>query len=111
MLTGCGSGEFTGRAAMDVVRWARESRRWLSDLDERRERWCWKTLFEVGAATWRDCWFRTMAKGESVCGCKENRVARTFRSKACVREVLRFGSGLSDLELGFLEQVSGIGGR
>jgi hypothetical protein len=39
-LTGCGRGELTGRAVMEVVKWARESRRWESDLEERRERWC-----------------------------------------------------------------------
>lgn len=60
-LTGCGKGWFTGRDAIAVVRWASESRRWVSDLDERRERKCENWLLEVGAATWRDCWLRVIA--------------------------------------------------
>jgi hypothetical protein len=49
-LTGCGSGESTGREAIVVVRYASESRRWLSDLAERRERLWVNWVFEDGAA-------------------------------------------------------------
>lgn len=37
-LTGCGNGVSTGRELMEVVRCPRESRRWLSDLDDRSDR-------------------------------------------------------------------------
>lgn len=62
-LTGCGRGELTGRELMEVVRWARESRRWESDLELRRETWCVNCVFEVGAFKVRDCWFRTIPRG------------------------------------------------
>lgn len=50
----------TGREVMAVVRWARESRRWESDLDDRRETWWVNCVLEVGALSVRDCWFRTI---------------------------------------------------
>lgn len=105
MLTGCGRGESTGRDAMDVVRCERESRRWLSDLDERRERWCWNWLEEVGAETWRDCWLRVIAEGIQVnilILCVWEVRDSTFGSEAGVCKVLRLGFGLADLEFGFL---------
>lgn len=37
-LVGCGGGEVTGREVRVVVRWERDSRRWVSDLELRRER-------------------------------------------------------------------------
>ena len=64
-LTGCGRGESTGREVMEVVRWARDSRRWVSDLDERAERWWENWVLEDGAERRRDCWLRVMASSVS----------------------------------------------
>lgn len=54
-LTGCGIGESTGREVMAVVRWERDSRRWVSDLEVRRERWWVNWVLLEGAERRRDC--------------------------------------------------------
>lgn len=44
----------SGREAMAVVRWARESRRWVEEREARRERW-WENWEEsVGGVVERD---------------------------------------------------------
>lgn len=60
-LTGCGRGESTGREVMAVVRCERDSRRWVSDLEVRRERWWVNWVLLEGAERRRDCWFRVIA--------------------------------------------------
>jgi hypothetical protein len=56
-----GRGESTGLEVKEVVRWASESRRWVSDLEERRETWWVNWASEDGAVMVRDCWLRVIA--------------------------------------------------
>ena len=60
-LVGWGGGLFVGREESAVVRWERESRRWVSEREVRRERWWVNWEAEDGAERVRDCWFRVMA--------------------------------------------------
>lgn len=60
-LTGWGRGESTGRDVMAVVRCERDSRRWVSDLEVKRERWWVNWVLLEGAERRRDCWFKVIA--------------------------------------------------
>lgn len=60
-LTGWGRGDDVGFDWIEVVRWARESRRWESDFEESRDRWCVNWEVVEGALRVRDCWFSVIA--------------------------------------------------
>ena len=53
-LIGWGSGLLTGREVIAVVRYTRESRRWVEDLEDRRERWWENWEDRVGAVVVMD---------------------------------------------------------
>lgn len=65
-LTGWGGGRWVGCEARVEVRWARESRRWASDLEVRRERWWVNWEVVEGAVRVRDCWERVIAVNVSI---------------------------------------------
>ena len=104
---GCGGGSVTGRELRAVVRWERDSRRCVSDLELRRERWCVNCASDEGALSRRDCWLSVIAcSSRQFVACRIfswcSRESPTLGLKTRVCEIVRLGLGLADFEFGFL---------
>lgn len=71
------------------MRYAKESRRCLSDFDEAKERLCLNCCMTSGAVVESDCWFRTIANKQVSCGLhyERHRMCPTLGLKAGICEV------------------------
>lgn len=86
---------------MAVVRCERDSRRWVSDLEVRRERWWVNWVLLEGAERRRDCWFRVIASVYQKLPVKPRCCGLHFDWKLVSVKLSGLGFALPTLSLGF----------